>query len=141
MPNRKQFSEIADVLDANSAPSAPSLGIDLDGCVDEFPFFFQTLTHHWPGKVFVITFRSDRSKAAADLAAHNIRYDELILVSSFDAKAEVIVEKGILIYFDDQPEMLRNSPEDRSVMLVRNGGNFDFDTKKWLFSKQTGQMV
>jgi hypothetical protein len=120
---------------------APSLGIDLDGCVDEAPIFFQILTSRWPGKVFVITFRDDQEKAARLLADHRIRWDEIILVHSFDEKARVIAQKGLLVYFDDQPEMLKDIPPTVSVMLVRNGGNYDFDSKKWLFSKHTGRLV
>lgn len=119
----------------------PSLGIDLDGCVDECPLFFRVLTHSWPGKVFVLTYRSDRDKAVQDLAVFNIKYDELILVDSFDAKAEVIGKEGILVYFDDQPEMLKNIPEGTNVMLVRNGGNFDFEDKRWILSEKTGKLV
>jgi uncharacterized HAD superfamily protein len=119
----------------------PSLGIDLDGCVDEAPIFFSTLTHSWPGKVVVITYRDDRGKAEQFLKQHNIRWDELILVNSFDEKAKVIEEKGIGIYFDDQPEMLKDIPQGVAVMLVRNEGNYDFDTKKWMFSKNTGKIT
>jgi hypothetical protein len=88
----------------------PSLGIDLDRCVDEAPIFFNILTNFWPGKVFVLTYRDHQPKAEVDLTRFGIRYDELILVDSFDAKAAVIVDRGILVYFDDQPEMLKNEP-------------------------------
>lgn len=128
------------LLQAVTEPQ-PTLGIDLDGCVDEFPTFFSLLTHLWPGDVVVITFRSDRSKAAEDLERFGIHYNDLVLVNSFDAKAGVIAEKSVSIYFDDQPEMLKNIPEDVQVLLVRNGGNYDFETKHWLFSEKTGRMV
>jgi len=119
----------------------PSLGIDLDGCVDEAPIFFNILTNAWPGKVFVITFRDDRAKAIRDLEKFSIRYDELILVRSFDAKAEVIAREGILVYFDDQPEMLKNIPSTVNVLLFRNGGNFCFKDKVWLMSERTGRIL
>jgi len=119
----------------------PSLGIDLDGCVDEAPIFFSVLTACWPGKVFVITFRSDRAKAEADLQKYNIKYDQLILVNSFDEKAKVIVENGILTYFDDQPEMLKDIPPTVNVLLFRNEGNFDFGDSRWMFSNKTGKLV
>ncbi len=119
----------------------PSLGIDLDGCIDECPLFFQTLSRTWTGKVYVITFRSDRQKAINDLAKFDIKYDELILVNSFDAKAEVIQQEGIAIYFDDQPEMLKNVAPHVNVMLVRNEGNFDFKDRKWMLSNRTGKLI
>lgn len=89
----------------------------------------------------MISFRSDQAKAEAYLAQFKIRYDELILVSSFEAKAEVIREKGILVFFDDQPEVLKHIPESVNVLLFRNGGNFDFDDQKWMFSDKTGKLV
>ncbi len=119
----------------------PSIGIDIDGCADEAPIFFSLLTKYWLGKVFVISFRSDRAKAESVLAANNIRCDELILVNSFEAKARIISEKGIGVFFDDQPEALKNISPSCQVMLVRNGGNFDFDDQKWMFSKETGKLV
>ena len=60
------------------------------------------MTNRWPGKVFVITYRDDQEKAARLLADYHIRWDEIILVNSFDEKAKVIADKGILVSFDDQ---------------------------------------
>jgi len=34
-----------------------------------------------------------------------------------------------------------NIPENVTVLKIRNGGNFDFEEKKWLFSEQTGRMI
>ena len=35
-------------------------------------------------------------------------FDVSILVDSFDAKAEVVENEGMLVYFDDQSKMLKN---------------------------------
>jgi hypothetical protein len=99
------------------------------------------LTSCWPGEVFVVSYRSDRAKAEADLAKHRIGYDQLILVSSLTAKAEVIRQNGILVFFDDQPEVLKDISPNTHVMLVRNGGNFDFQDRRWMFSDETGKLV
>ena len=117
------------------------LGVDIDGCIDDHGIFFSILTHSWPGKVYVITYRDDRDKAEQVLKQYGIRWDELILVNSFDEKVKVVAEKGILVYFDDQPEMLRDIPQGVTVMLVRNEGNYDFEAKKWMMSKNTGRIV
>lgn len=101
----------------NQPNSAINLGMDLDGLLDEATNFFFILARIWPGKVFVISYRDGYAKAEADLKKLGIQYDELILVSSFDAKAEVIAEKNIGVYFDDQPEMLKNIPEGVHVFL------------------------
>ena len=142
-PTREQVREVAEALvniyDMPFEP--PTLGIDLDGCVDECPVFFQTLTAVWPGDVVVITYRQDREKTVQDLKRFGIRYTRLELVNSLEAKAGVIRDLGILTYFDDQPETLRDILPNVNVMLVRNEGNFDFETKQWLFSEQTGRLV
>ncbi len=102
------------------------------------PLFFRTLSHGWPGKVYVVTYRTDQAKAEADVRKFGIRCDQVILVNAFGAKARVIAEKGIAIYFDDQDEMTGEIPETVTVFKIRNGGNFDFERKKWLYSDQTG---
>jgi hypothetical protein len=119
----------------------PPIGIDLDGTIDESLAFFQWLSHTWPGKVFILTYRADRAKAVRDLLKYRIRYDTLALVSSFAEKAVVIKHEGIRIYFDDQDEMTADIPEDVTVFKIRNGGNFDFDARKWLYSDQTGRRL
>jgi hypothetical protein len=118
----------------------PTLGIDLDGCCDE-SCFFNILSHCWPGAVVVITFRNDREKAVADLQRYGIRYTDLVLVDSFEAKSQVIAERGISFYIDDQPEMLKAIPPSVGVLLFRNGGNFDFDDRQWMLSERTGKLI
>lgn len=122
-------------------PAYPAIGIDIDGCVDEFPRFFSVLASHWPGKVYVISFRDNRQKAEEYLARFGVVYCELILVNSFQEKAAVIAREGIAAFFDDQPEVLKPIAPECNVMLVRNGGNLDFDDGKWMFSRQTGKLV
>ncbi|QGJ68637.1 Hypothetical protein PBC10988_2980 [Planctomycetales bacterium 10988] len=128
------------VIDAFHHPM-PTLGIDLDGCVDESPMFFNILSYAWPGDVIVVTFRRDREQAITDLKKHGIRHTDVVLVDSFDAKADVIANKQISFYIDDQPEMLKNVPPEVGVMLFRNEGNFDFSDRRWMFSEQTGKMI
>ena len=133
---REQVKDATDDL-----PTPVNLGFDLDGLLDEATDFFKMLARIWPGNVVVISYRNDVAKAEADLDRLGIEYDELVLVDSFDAKADVIAEKQIGVYFDDQPEMLKNIPEGVHVMLYRNGGNFDFDDKLWLFSDRTAKLI
>ena len=122
-------------------PAPVNLGLDLDGLLDEATEFFSMLVRIWPGNVVVISYRNNYGKAETDLERLGIEYDELVLVDSFDAKADVIAEKNIGVYFDDQPEMLKNIPEGVHVMLYRNGGNFDFDERLWLFSDRTAKLL
>jgi hypothetical protein len=137
---KAQIHEAADMLRGIFHQPCPTLGIDLDGCVDESSFF-NILTHTWPGNVIVITFRRDRDKTIADLEKHGIRYTDVVLVDSFDAKAEVIRERNVSFYIDDQPEMLKHIPADVGVFLFRNEGNYDFEDKKWMLSNETGKLI
>lgn len=120
---------------------APVLGLDLDGVITDAPTFFSTWTHSWPGKVIVVTYRKDRSKAVEDLEQRGIRFDEVVLVDRFEAKAEVIKEKQITVYIDDQPEMLKHIPDGVHVMLFRNEGNYDFEDRRWILSNETGRLL
>ena len=133
--------EIFDALKMLATPMYPTLGIDIDGCIDESPIFFCILASRWPGKVLIISYRNDYAKAEAVLIKYDIQFDELILVKSFDEKAKVIKERGIGIFFDDQPEMLKEVSPSCQVMLVRNGGNFDFDDQRWVMSEETGKLI
>ena len=120
-------------------PPAPALGLDLDGTIDENPAFFAHLAALWPAPVTVITYRRDREKAVADLARLGVRYDELVLVDRMDAKAAAIAERGIGVYVDDQDEMTANVPEGVTVLKLRNGGNFDYDGRRYYYSDRTGE--
>lgn len=137
---KDQLRTAADALISVVNQPHPTLGIDLDGCCDESNFF-NILTHCWPGDVVVITFRSDRNKALADLERLSIRYTEVVLVDTFEQKAQVIAERGISFFIDDQPEMLKNIPASVGIMLFRNGGNFDYEDRKWMLSERTGKLI
>ncbi|WP_339743712.1 hypothetical protein [uncultured Rubinisphaera sp.] len=119
----------------------PAIGLDLDGCIDEAPDFFRPLSLLWSGRIHVITFRHDYDKAKSYIESFGIRYDEINLVHRFEDKAVVIEEKGIGIYFDDQYEILMHIPEGVTVLKIRIGGNFDEDTKQWLYSATTGRQI
>ena len=119
----------------------PTLGLDLDGVFDEAPIFFSILSNVWPGKVIIVTYRDSKEKAETDLALLGIRYDELVLVGRLDGKARVIVEKGISVYIDDQPEALKDVPEGVAVLLFRNPGNYSYEGKLWTLSKRTGRLI
>jgi hypothetical protein len=120
---------------------APAIGLDLDGCIDEAPAWFRILSRVWPGPVYVITYRNDAEKARRDVARFGVQCDEVIVVSRFEAKAEVIAEHNLAVYFDDQDEILLHIPEGVTVLKIRNGGNYDFEDRKWLFSNRTGRLI
>jgi uncharacterized HAD superfamily protein len=118
---------------------AQSIGIDLDGTIDESPIFFHILTNLWPGKIYIITYRKDLFKIREVLENFKIKYDEIICVKGFEYKAVEIKRLGISIFFDDMDEVLLHIPEDVTVLKIRNGGNFDYSEKKWVYDKYTGR--
>lgn len=140
---KAQIHEAAEMLRGifHQPSPPPAIGLDLDGTIDESPAFFRTLSKVWPGLVYVITYRNDQAKAEADVAQFGIQCDEVILVSSFQEKAEVIAEKGISVYVDDQDEILQHIPENVTVLKIRNGGNYSYEESKWLFSEETGRLI
>ena len=118
-----------------------AIGIDLDGCIDEAPTFFQILSKVWPGEVYVITHRNDLEKAKRDVQRFGIESTEVVMVGSFEQKAEEIAKRNIFVYFDDQDEILMHVPENVNVFKIRNGGNYGFEERKWLYSERTGRKV
>lgn len=119
------------------------ISIDIDGTITENPTFFSKLSQLWDDDVFVITYRDekDREKTARELKSLGIKYTKLFFASSFEQKAEIIKEHDVSLFFDDMPEMLKSIPEDVSVCLFRNDGNFDFEDKKWMFSNETAKIL
>ncbi|TWU37503.1 hypothetical protein Q31b_42910 [Novipirellula aureliae] len=89
----------------------------------------------------MITYRNDAEKAKQDVESFGIRYTEIVLVSSFEQKAVEVVNRNISVYFDDQDEMLMDISEGRGVFKIRNGGNFCFDSRRWLYSQETGKQI
>lgn len=137
--NTASIAATAELLTKALEVPIPALGLDLDGTIDENPLFFGILSRTWPGKVYVITYRSDHAKATKDLSDFGIHYDAIILVSSFAQKAVKIRELQIGVYFDDMDEVITHIPEGVTVVKVRNGGNYD--AGKWLYSPATGREI
>lgn len=115
---------------------APTLGLDIDGTIDESLEFMQLLSRTWPGEVIIITARNDHTSAVEDLARWGIEYDRLITVSKLDQKADIIRQHGVNVYVDDQDECIANIDSSVTVLKIRNGGNFE--QGRWLYSTHTG---
>lgn len=117
------------------------IGLDLDGLLDEKPDFFRLLTKafrsdgHYIG---ILTFRDPdhRVRTEAFLSELGISYDELHFANSLADKGRLCRELCIDIYFDDQDECIVPVDERTTVFKIRNGGNFDFEVKKWLSTER-----
>lgn len=118
---------------------APILGLDIDGTIDESLEFMKLLSRTWPGKIIIITARSDQAGAINDLERWAIEYDQLITVKRLEEKAQIIRKHGVDVYIDDQDECISNIDDSVTVLKLRNGGNFE--KGKWLYSADTGTNI
>lgn len=123
----------------NSTNSSLTLGVDLDGTIDEAPEFFATLMGVWPGRVIIITCRNDKAAAIARAKQFGVYFDEIVLVRKLEDKAAVIRQLNVNVYVDDQDECLMDIPSNTTVLKIRNGGNFK--NRRWLYSKFTGKQI
>src|SRR4051794_15775471 len=122
------------------------IGLDLDGLLDEQPAFFGFLTAALRAGgyfVAVLTYRDpdSRLRTEAQLAGLGIAYDELHFARSLPDKGRLCPELKIDVYFDDQDECLVGVDERTTVFKVRNGGNFDFEERKWLSTARLTRLL
>jgi hypothetical protein len=118
----------------------------LDGLLDEQPAFFALLTAALRGGghfVAILTYRDPESRARteAQLADWRIGYDELHFARSLDDKGRLCSGLEIDIYFDDQDECIQDVAATTTVFKVRNGGNFDYDERKWLSTAKLTRLL
>lgn len=134
-----QAEEAALRIVKNIFEDAPTLGLDLDGTIDESPEFYKMLSNVWPGRVVVITCRRDEAKAKEDVEKFGVYYDCLKTVRRLEDKAEAILNLGVKVFIDDQDECLLDIPPYVTVLKMRNPGNFE--SGKWLYSDRTGKKI
>ncbi len=122
------------------------VGLDLDGLLDERPDFFAFLSAalraggHF---VAVLTYRDPmrEEQTQTQLTEWGIVYDELHFARSLADKGRLCREARIDVYFDDQDECLVGVDEGTTVLKLRNGGNFDFDSKRWLSTAKLTRLL
>ncbi len=122
------------------------IGLDLDGLLDEQPAFFAFLSAALRAAghfVAVLTYRDpeSRPRTEAFLAELGIAHDELHFARSLGDKGRLCRELRIDVYFDDQDECIVPVDERTTVFKIRNGGNFDFDERKWLSTAKLTRLL
>jgi hypothetical protein len=122
------------------------IGLDLDGLLDEQPEFFALLTAALRASshfVAVLTYRDPESKARTEtqLAGWGIIFDELHFAHSLQDKGRLCRELEIDVYFDDQDECIQDVGEETTAFKIRNGGNFDFEQRKWLSTAKLTRLL
>jgi len=121
------------------------IGIDIDNTInidDNSASFFSLLTHSFKDKaeIHVITRRnlSGRDETIRELDYYNIYYDFLEMT---EHKARYILAKGISIFFEDTDEYFQDLGKNVLVLKPRESGNYDFNTRRWLYDGKTGKEI
>lgn len=122
------------------------VALDIDGTISEHPELFSLLSAALRAgghTVVVLTFRdperADHTKA--QLAGWGVAFDELVFARSLDAKGELCRLHAIDVFIDDQDECIVGVPENVLVLKVRNGGNFDYESRKWLSTSKMTELL
>src|SRR5581483_11571710 len=98
-----------------------NVALDIDGTISEHPEFFAVLS------------------AALRKAGHRV----LVLTYRDPARGEATRAQLTAwgIEFDDQDECIAAVPENVLVCKVRNGGNFDFASQRWLSTGRLTRLI
>ena len=122
------------------------IAIDLDNTITEYPELFVSLTKALSNikdiEIIILTFReiSDESyrNTKNELDAIGIKYDHLIIT---DNKQQYIRENNISLFIDDTDENFKGLGPEICCLKVREEGNYDFNSFKWIYSDKTGQII
>ena len=109
--------QVIEALEAVSVIPYPSLGIDLDGPLDDHAIFFRVLAHHWPGKVIGFSTVSVRG---TELIVEQLKLhcDDLIVAENTDAKADAIIRRGVLAVVSHDFNVVMQLPADRARLWL-----------------------
>jgi hypothetical protein len=118
------------------------IALDLDETITAHPEFFRALTAAMAPahEIHVVTDRppGTEAEAAALLDRLGITYHVLKITAD---KHNYVLRTGIEAVFDDVDRYVQRLPETVAVFKVRDAGNFNFKTGRWLYDAYTGESV
>lgn len=118
------------------------IALDIDGVINEYPAFFRLMSKalNQQAVIFVITNRDPESResTAAELAHFGIYYDHLIITGD---KAEFIIDNRVDVLFENTDEYFLKLPPTVCVCKVREPGNFNYETQRWVYGEKTGEQL
>jgi uncharacterized HAD superfamily protein len=122
------------------------IALDIDGTISDHPAFFAFLSAALRAaghQILILTYRDPEKTDATrkQLSDWGILFDELVIAESLTAKGSLCVAYGVDIFFDDQDECIVNVPEHILVFKIRNGGNFNFMSQRWLSTAALTHML
>lgn len=108
--------------------SIVTLGLDIDDTITRHPAFFALVSASFIAaghRVVIITMRTDRAGAEAELARHGIQWTELHVFPEdlhwsklWPWKGDVCRERGVDVFFDDSPDILVHMPASTVPFLT-----------------------
>ncbi len=119
------------------------ISIDLDATISAYPEFFRNFTEAMSSEGHEIIVITDRMQGTEDivkkeLEQYGITYDKLVIT---EKKADFILKNNVEVLFDDTDNYFLQLPEEVAVFKVREHYNFDFKSKKWLYTDESGRKV
>ena len=120
------------------------VAIDIDGVISAYPQFFAVLTNALKGKVeiYILSNRDpseqSRKETEKELTEWGIWYEHLVILNK---KSKVILEHEIDVFFENEDEQFISLPSSILVLKVREPGNFDFGSDRWIYGRKTGYEI
>ena len=122
------------------------IAIDIDNTITEYPELFVSLTKALSRindiEIIILTFReiSDESykNTKNELDEIGIKYDHLIIT---DNKQKYIKDNNISVFVDDTDENFKGLGPEICCLKIREEGNYDFNSHRWVYSDNTGQII
>ncbi len=123
------------------------IAVDIDGCITEYPAVFAQLLEGMVPlarhRVYILTNREPgtEKEIANELAGYGIKphmYAQIVITPD---KADFIIKNGITLFFENTDEYFQKLPPSVCVMKVREDGNFNYETGKWIYGNKTGESI
>lgn len=122
------------------------LGLDIDGCITEYPRLFSILTKALISsndiEIFIISSRKNsdesRRETISELKDLEISFDHLILSSD---KQKEIKDNKIYLFIDNEIENFIGINPDTCCLLVRESMNYCWKSNRFLGSKKTVRLI
>lgn len=128
-----------------SIPNNMKIGIDIDNTITstkDSVEFFRILTRLLIAEhdIIIISNRdeTDRENTEEYLDVLGIRYNKLIFTAN---KASYVLKNSVQYLFENSDEYFLTLPTEITVFKIREEGNFNFTSHKWIASRQTTELI
>jgi hypothetical protein len=120
-----------------------NISFDLDGTLNGTDSkFFQVITHllYPQANIYILTSREPGTEPEIqnELSELNILYDKIIIT---DEKTAHVKKLGITVVFENEDEQFQTLPKEILVLKVREDGNYNYKTGRWIGSKRTVEII